>query len=42
MADRGVMWAQDQDPVGPGMHSQYLHFLGSCFHRFVEGYDVAQ
>ncbi|KAL1858163.1 hypothetical protein Daus18300_010044 [Diaporthe australafricana] len=21
------------------MHSQYLHFLGACFHRFVEGYD---
>lgn len=21
------------------MHSQYLHFLGACFHRFMEGYD---
>lgn len=39
MAERGVVWAEDQDPFGHVMHSQYLHFLGACFHRFMEGYD---
>lgn len=39
MAERGVVWAKDQDPFGHVMHSQYIHFLGACFHRFMEGYD---
>lgn len=39
MAERGVVWAEDQDPFGHVMHSQYIHFLGACFHRFMEGYD---
>lgn len=21
------------------MHSQYMHFLGTCFHHFMESYD---
>lgn len=21
------------------VHSQYMHFFGTCFHRFMEGYD---
>ncbi|KUI60907.1 hypothetical protein VP1G_08121 [Cytospora mali] len=39
MVERGVVWAEDQDPFGHVMHSQYMHFLGTCFHRFMESYD---
>ncbi|KAG8166022.1 hypothetical protein KVR01_004574 [Diaporthe batatas] len=39
MVERGVVWAEDQAPFGHVMHSQYMHFLGTCFHRFMEGYD---
>ncbi|KAG6354805.1 hypothetical protein INS49_003886 [Diaporthe citri] len=39
MAERGVVWAEHQDPFGHVMHSQYLHFLRACFHQFMEGYD---
>lgn len=38
MTERGVAWAEDQDPFGQVMHSQYMHFLGACFHCFMEGY----
>ncbi|KAI3390884.1 hypothetical protein diail_8445 [Diaporthe ilicicola] len=39
MVERGVVWAEDQDPFGHVMHSQYMHFLGACFHRFMESYS---
>ena len=39
MVERGVAWAEDQDPFGHVMHSQYMHFLGMCFHRVMESYD---
>lgn len=39
MVERGVVWAEDQDPFGHVMHSQYMHFLGICFHRIMESYD---
>ncbi|KAI9704559.1 MAG: hypothetical protein M1820_005472 [Bogoriella megaspora] len=39
MVERGVVWAEDQDPFGHVMHSQYMHFLGTCFHRVMESYD---
>ncbi|RYP92150.1 hypothetical protein DL770_001731 [Monosporascus sp. CRB-9-2] len=39
MVERGVLWAEDQDPYGHVMQSQYMHFLGSCFHRVSESYD---
>lgn len=41
MAERGVVLAedQDQDPFRHVMHSQYIRFLGACFHRSTEGYD---
>lgn len=39
MVERGVVWAEDQDPFGHVMQSQYMHFLGICFHRVMESYD---
>lgn len=39
MVERGVAWAEDQDPFGHVMQSQYMHFLGMCFHRIMESYD---
>lgn len=39
MAERGVTWAEDQDPFGHVMQSQYMHFLGTCFHHVMEGYN---
>ncbi|KAF2118087.1 hypothetical protein BDV96DRAFT_620131 [Lophiotrema nucula] len=39
MVERGVVWAEDQDPFGHVMHSQYMTFLGTCFHRIMESYD---
>lgn len=39
MVERGVLWAEDQDPFGHVMQSQYMHFLGTCFHRVMESYD---
>ncbi|KAL9095453.1 MAG: hypothetical protein Q9165_002324 [Trypethelium subeluteriae] len=39
MVERGVLWAEDQDPFGHVMHSQFMHFLGTCFHRVMESYD---
>ena len=39
MVERGVLWAEDQDPFGHMMQSQYMHFLGTCFHRVMESYD---
>ncbi|KAF2815231.1 uncharacterized protein BDZ99DRAFT_459162 [Mytilinidion resinicola] len=41
MNERGVVWAEDQDPFGHVMQSQYTHFLGTCFHRVMESYDNA-
>lgn len=38
MVERGVLWAEDQDPFGHVMHAQYMHFLGTCFHRIMESY----
>lgn len=39
MVERGVVWAEDQDPFGHVMQSQYMHFLGTVFHRVMESYD---
>jgi acyl-CoA thioesterase FadM len=39
MVERGVLWAEDQDPFNHVMHSQYMHFFGTCFHRVMESYD---
>ncbi|KAJ4345352.1 uncharacterized protein N0V89_011482 [Didymosphaeria variabile] len=39
MVERGVFWAEDQDPFGHVMQSQYMTFLGACFHRVMESYD---
>ncbi|KAH8591299.1 hypothetical protein B0O99DRAFT_632395 [Bisporella sp. PMI_857] len=39
MVERGVIWAEDQDPFGHVMQSQYMTFLGTCFHRVMESYD---
>lgn len=39
MVERGIIWAEDQDPFGHVMHSQYMTFLGTCFHRVMESYD---
>jgi acyl-CoA thioesterase FadM len=38
MVERGVLLAEDQDPFGHVMHTQYMHFLGTCFHRIMESY----
>jgi hypothetical protein len=38
MAEHGVVWAEDQDPFGHVMQSQYIRFLGLCFHRTMESY----
>ncbi|KAF2648932.1 putative thioesterase [Lophiostoma macrostomum CBS 122681] len=38
MAERGVVWAEDQDPFGHVAHSQYMHFFGLVFHRVMESY----
>jgi hypothetical protein len=39
MVERGVLWAEDQDPFNHVMHSQYMHFFGTAFHRVMESYD---
>ncbi|KAI1855504.1 hypothetical protein JX266_000369 [Neoarthrinium moseri] len=39
MVERGVLWAEDQDPFGHVTQSQYMHFIGTCFHRVMESYD---
>jgi acyl-CoA thioesterase FadM len=39
MVERGVLWAEDQDPFGHVMQSQYMQYLGVCFHRVMESYD---
>jgi hypothetical protein len=39
MVERGVLWAEDQDPFGHVMQSQYMQYLGTCFHRVMESYD---
>ncbi|CAJ2509505.1 Uu.00g145310.m01.CDS01 [Anthostomella pinea] len=39
MVEHGVVWAEDQDPFGHVMHSQYMHFIGSCLYRLMESYD---
>jgi len=38
MVERGVLWAEDQDPFGHVMQAQFMHFLGTCFHRVMESY----
>jgi hypothetical protein len=40
MVERGIVWAEDQDPFGHVMQSQYMTFLGTCFHRVMESYDA--
>ena len=38
MAEHGVVWAEDQDPFGHVMQSQFMRFFGVCFHRVMESY----
>ncbi|KAH7110905.1 hypothetical protein B0J11DRAFT_599212 [Dendryphion nanum] len=38
MVERGVVWAEDQDPFGHVMQSQYMAYMGVCFHRVMESY----
>lgn len=38
MVERGVTWAEDQDPFGHVMHSQFVHFFGLCWQRVMESY----
>ncbi|KAF2864791.1 hypothetical protein BDV95DRAFT_508618 [Massariosphaeria phaeospora] len=39
MVERGVLWAEDQDPFGHVMQSQFMQYLGTGFHRVMESYD---
>ncbi|CAH0058128.1 unnamed protein product [Clonostachys solani] len=39
MIEHGVLWAEHQDPFGHVKQSQYMAFLGTCFHRVMESYD---
>ncbi|KAI0972418.1 hypothetical protein F4678DRAFT_430223 [Xylaria arbuscula] len=39
MVERGIIWAEDQDPFGHVTQAQYMHFFGNCFHRVMESYD---
>ncbi|KAI1112313.1 hypothetical protein F5Y14DRAFT_453138 [Nemania sp. NC0429] len=39
MVERGVTWAEDQDPFGHVFQAQYMHFFGLAFHRVMESYD---
>ncbi|KAI0014618.1 hypothetical protein F4780DRAFT_774093 [Xylariomycetidae sp. FL0641] len=36
MVERGIVWAEDQDPFGHVMNSQYMHFINTNFHRMME------
>ncbi|KAI1092995.1 hypothetical protein F5B19DRAFT_451612 [Rostrohypoxylon terebratum] len=38
MVERGVLWAEDQDPFGHVKQSRFSHFLGTGFHRLMESY----
>ena len=40
MTERGVVWAEDQDPFGHVMQSQYMHYFGNTFHRVMESYSL--
>ncbi|KAI0169759.1 hypothetical protein GGR52DRAFT_573817 [Hypoxylon sp. FL1284] len=40
MIERGVLWAEDQDPFGHVKQSKFMHFLGIGFHRTMESYDA--
>ena len=39
MVERGVVWAEDQDPFGHVQNAAYMHFMSMCFHRVMESYD---
>ncbi|KAI0151777.1 hypothetical protein GGR57DRAFT_492799 [Xylariaceae sp. FL1272] len=39
MVEKGVTWAEDQDPFGHVAQARYMHFLGLAFHRVMESYD---
>lgn len=38
MVEHSVLWAEHQDPYGHVMQSQYMAYLGTCFHRVMESY----
>ncbi|KAF2690157.1 hypothetical protein K458DRAFT_328367 [Lentithecium fluviatile CBS 122367] len=38
MVEHGIVWA-DQDPYAHGHHTQYMHFMRSCFYRGMESYE---
>ncbi|KAI1817266.1 hypothetical protein GGS20DRAFT_533346 [Poronia punctata] len=39
MVERGVVWAEDQDPLGAVMRAQYIQFFDNCFYRVMESYE---
>ena len=39
MVERGVVWAEDQDPFGHVMNTAYPHFFGINMHRVMESFD---
>ncbi|KAI0157895.1 hypothetical protein GGR52DRAFT_180367 [Hypoxylon sp. FL1284] len=39
MVEHAVLWAEHQDPFGHVMQSQFMRYLGTCFHRVMESYD---
>ncbi|KAH9988514.1 hypothetical protein F4779DRAFT_638380 [Xylariaceae sp. FL0662B] len=39
MIERGVLWAEDQDPFGHVKQSRFMHFSGIGFHRTMESWD---
>ncbi|KAH8883074.1 hypothetical protein GQ53DRAFT_664760 [Thozetella sp. PMI_491] len=39
MVERGIVWAEDQDPFGHVMQGQFMSFFGMCFYRVMESYD---
>ncbi|KAI0188238.1 hypothetical protein F4808DRAFT_446371 [Astrocystis sublimbata] len=39
MTERGVLWAEDQDPFGHVKQSKFMELLGIGFHRTMESYS---
>lgn len=39
MVERGVMWADDQDPFAHVTNTAFPHFLSMCNFRVVEGFE---
>ena len=39
MTERGLVWAEDQDPFGHVMNAAYPHFLSMCNFRVMESFE---